>query len=424
MSRLLRDRTTWLIYAQLGAWGYFLYGFGPIVPMLRDENHVSNAVAGLHSTAIAVGSIIGGALAPRLLRRFGRGRMMWASLAGVAAVAVGLVVLRGLVFTLPLALIISVFGNILITGVVASLNERHGAAAPAAITEANAVATGAGLVAPFVIGVAVSAGLGWRPGLLSLIAVIALLALVAAASRVRIPAGSVAAPHGSGRRKPLGRAYRLTWIMMAVTGAIEAGLSLWGIDLLRTQDGMGAGPAAQAISAIVAGMFLGRFAGARLALRVPPIRLYLAALATSGAGFAVFWSTSTPAVAVAGLLVLGLGNAMHYPIAIALALRAAPDQPDRAVAVASYSMGVSFGAGPLVLGAAADQVGVRAAFLIVPLLLAAAGGLAWRLSRAITQQEAAIELPPAMPVGADPGRLHTPLERPEPAAALALASEG
>lgn len=382
MPRLVRDHITWLIYALLGAWGYFLYGFGPIVPMLRDENGVSNAIAGLHSTAMAVGSIIGGVLAPSLLRRFGRGRALWGSLAGVVVCVVGLTALRGLAFTIPITLVISIFGIVLVTGVVAALNELHGAAASAAITEANAVATGAGLVSPFVIGLAVSAGLGWRPGLLSLVAVAALLALVALFLRVRLPAGSVGAAHKKGQRRPLGRAYWLAWAMMAVTGSVEAGLSLWAVDLLRTQAGLSAGAAAQAIAAIVAGMFAGRFAGARLALRIAPIRLYFAALAVSAAGFFVFWSATVPAVAIAGLLVLGLGNAMHYPVAIALALRIAPEQPDRAAAVASYSMGISFGAGPLVLGAAADLFGVRAAFLIIPLLLVAAGALALALSRA------------------------------------------
>ncbi|NUT34940.1 MAG: MFS transporter [Hamadaea sp.] len=381
MPRLSRDSVTWLIYALLGAWGYFLYGFGPIVPMLRDENGVSNAVAGLHSTAMAVGSIVGGVMAPALLRRFGRGRAMWASLAGTAVCVVGLTALRGLIFTIPITLIIMIFGIVLVTGVVAALNELHGAAAPAAITEANAVATGAGLVSPFVIGLAVSAGLGWRPGLLSLVAVAAALVLVALFFRVRLPAGSVGAARPSGERRPLGRAYWLTWAMMAVTGSVEAGLSLWAVDLLRAQAGMSAGAAAQAIAAIVAGMFLGRFGGARLALRVAPIRLYFTALAVSAVGFFLFWTAGSPVTAVVGLLVLGLGNAMHYPIAIALALKLTPDQPDRAAAVASYSMGISFGAGPLVLGAAADLVGARAAFLIIPLLLVAAAGLALALAR-------------------------------------------
>lgn len=383
MPRILRDRVTWLIYAQLGAWGYFLYGFGPIVPLLRDENHVSSAVAGLHSTAMAAGSILGGAVAPMLLRRFGRGTTMWATLAAVGAGVVALISFRGLAFTLPIVFFISLCGIVLITGVVASLNEKHGPAAPSAITEANAVAVGAGLVAPLVIGLSVSAGFGWRPGLLSQVAVVGLLALVALGLRIRVPAGSVAASAASGQRRPLGRAYWYAWTMMAVTGAVEAGFSLWAADVLRTNAGMSPGAAAQSISAIVAGMFLGRAAGARIALRVPPIPLYLAALSTSAVGFFLFWTSGDAVIAVLGLLVLGLGNAMHYPIAIALAMQAAPDQPDRAAASASYSMGLSFGAGPLILAAMADTVGVRAAFLLIPLLLVLAGGLAWMLRRAM-----------------------------------------
>jgi fucose permease len=383
VPRIRRDRVTWLIYAQLGAWGYFLYGFGPIVPLLRDENHVSSAIAGLHSTAMAAGSILGGAVAPALLRKLGRGTTMWTMLMAVSVGVIALTSVRGLAYTLPTILVISLTGIVLITGVVASLNERHGPAAPAAITEANAVAVGAGLIAPLVIGLSVSAGLGWRPGLLSQVAVVAVLALVALLFRVRVPAGSVSASTPAGERRPLGRAYWYAWTMMAVTGAVEAGFSLWAADLLRTQAGMSAGAAAQSISAIVAGMFLGRTAGARIALRVPPIPLYLAALTTSAIGFFMFWSSADAVVAVLGLLVLGLGNAMHYPIAIALAMQTAPDQPDRAAASASYSMGLSFGAGPLILAAMADAVGVRVAFLLVPFLLVLAGGLAWLLRRAM-----------------------------------------
>ncbi|NED58294.1 MFS transporter, partial [Micromonospora aurantiaca] len=73
MPRLTRDRITWLTYAQLGLWGFFLYGFGPVVPLLRDEQGTSAAVAGLHSTGIAVGALAGGALFAPAARRLGRG---------------------------------------------------------------------------------------------------------------------------------------------------------------------------------------------------------------------------------------------------------------------------------------------------------------------------------------------------------------
>src|SRR5207247_9579525 len=39
VPRLVRDRLTWLSYGQVAAFGYFFYGFGPVVPLLREEQH-------------------------------------------------------------------------------------------------------------------------------------------------------------------------------------------------------------------------------------------------------------------------------------------------------------------------------------------------------------------------------------------------
>ncbi|GIF97371.1 MFS transporter [Catellatospora citrea] len=417
MPRLSRDLATWLIYLQLGLWGYFNYGFGPIVPLLRDEQGTSAAVAGLHSTAIAVGAVAGGALYPHLSRRFGRGPVLWACQAVIAAGVLGFVLLPAyFAVTIGLTMVIATAGIAAIGGIVSALSERHGPAGPAAISEANAVACAAGLVAPLLIGGAIRAGFGWRAGLALLVALIALVATIAKIKGVRIPSGPAAtatppapaadgdapaavvtdglptaidpqpasAPAGGsparGGRPPLPAAYWLAWGMMTVTGAVEVVLSMWTAGVLRDQVGLSAGGATAVMSAIVGGMFAGRLAGARIALRLPSIPLYLGALALSLVGFTVFWSAGSAAVAVAGLIVVGLGNAMHYPLAISLAVAAAPGQADRAAGVASYSMAVSFGAGPLLLGLVADQVGAHTAFLFIPVLIAGAAFLAWRFA--------------------------------------------
>ncbi|GAA1361445.1 MFS transporter [Catellatospora chokoriensis] len=417
MPRLSRDLATWLIYLQLGLWGYFNYGFGPIVPLLRDEQGTSAAVAGLHSTAIAVGAVAGGALYPHLSRRFGRGPVLWACQAVIAAGVLGFVLLPAyFAVTIGLTMVIATAGIAAIGGIVSALSERHGPAGPAAISEANAVACAAGLVAPLLIGGAMRAGLGWRAGLALLVALIALVAAIAKIKGVRIPSGpaataptpapaaagdapaavvtdglptaidphAVSAPVGGsparGGRPPLPAAYWLAWGMMTVTGAVEVVLSMWTAEVLRDQVGMSAGGATAVMSAIVGGMFAGRLAGARIALRLPSIPLYLGALVLSLAGFTVFWGAGSSVVAVAGLIIVGLGNAMHYPLAISLAVAAAPGQADRAAGVASYSMAVSFGAGPLLLGLVADQVGAHTAFLFIPVLIAGAALLAWRFA--------------------------------------------
>jgi fucose permease len=272
--------------------------------------------------------------------------------------------------------------------VVAALGERHGPAGPAALAEANAIASGMGAVAPLVIGATVAAGLTWRPAIAAVVGMIALVALAARIFRVPLPAGSSPPPPrvGSGTgRLPAG--YWLAWFLMCCTGSVEVCLNLWAGDVLRHHAGMSAGGAATAVAGIVGGMCLGRVGGGRLAQRVPASRLLLAALAVSLAGFALFWLATVPALAVAGLGIAGLGNGMHYPLAIGMALRLSPGREDQAASRASYAMAVGFGIAPFVLGAFADRVGAHTAFLLVPLFLAAAAALAVPLARRLAAAE-------------------------------------
>ncbi|MEU2612733.1 MFS transporter [Micromonospora sp. NPDC007271] len=456
MPRLTRDKTTWLTYAQLGLWGFFLYGFGPVVPLLREEQGTSAAVAGLHSTGIAVGALLGGALFAPAARRIGRGPAIWLGLAGVAAGVTALGLLRPLPATLAVVAVIATFGMMVISGVSVVLTAHHGPAAPAALTEANAACAGMGILAPLVIGATVDAGHGWRPVMAVEVGLITLVALAALTFRVRLPkaapcdnsssarltprsdlepsaavagtgpvpvaaaagadpvpvaaavgaaepaappvdgpaaghavrAGasapaSASAPAGVRPTDRLPAVYWIAWVLMSVTGSIEVCLSLWTADVLRTHAGLGAGSASAAVAAIVCGMFAGRLAGGRLALRWPPVPLLLGALTVSLGGFALFWSAPVGWLAVTGLVVLGLGNALHYPLAIAIALAVAGPAADKAAGWASYSMGVGFGIAPVVLGWVADGVGPHLAFLLLPGFIAAAVLLTLRLGRAL-----------------------------------------
>ncbi|WP_422745316.1 MFS transporter [Micromonospora sp. WMMD754] len=454
MPRLTRDRTTWLTYAQLGLWGFFLYGFGPVVPLLRDEQGTSAAVAGLHSTGIAVGALAGGALFAPVARRYGRGPAIWLGLAGVAAGVTALGLLHPLPATIAAVAVVATFGMMVISGVNVVLTARHGPAAPAALTEANAACAGMGILAPLTIGVTVDAGVGWRPVMAVEVGLITLVALAALTFRVRLPqdapataaaaapvgvASPSAAPapvaaavapaavtpgavapgavapaagasavlaRGSGevsvRSRSSGsgpcrgldagmraasarlpRAYWIAWVLMSVTGSIEVCLSLWTADVLRGHAGLSAGGASAGVAAIVCGMFVGRAAGGRAALRWPPVPLLLGALTVSLAGFTLFWASPIGWLAVTGLVVLGLGNALHYPLAISIALAAAGTATDRAAGWSSYSMGVGFGIAPVVLGWVADGVGPHRAFLLLPVFIAVAVLLTMRLGRAL-----------------------------------------
>ncbi|HCT77189.1 MAG TPA: MFS transporter [Micromonosporaceae bacterium] len=390
MPRLVRTPLTWLIYVQLGLYAYFLYGFGPIVGFLRDEQGTSNALASLHSTGLAVGAMAGGALFPLLSRAFGRGRVMWGSLAGIALAVLGFVVLPPMYpVTLSLTALIGFFGICVVSCVVVSLSQMHGAAGSAAISEANAMAVAAGLAAPLVIGLTVDAGWGWRAGVGVLIGLIGLVALIAWRMRIEPPhIDEVSTVDTAEPKRPLPKAYWLAWTMMVMTGAVEITLSLWTAIVLREELAFSPAAASAAVSAIVGGMLVGRTLGARLALRMGAVPLYFGALVLSFVGFTLFWMSGNAIGAIAGLLLVGLGNAMHYPLAIAIALAVvAPSQADRAAGVASYGMGLSFGVGPLLLGLLADKVGTHTALLLVPVFIAAAALLAWGLRGSVSSPQ-------------------------------------
>ena len=376
-SALVRDRFTWLAYGQIAAFGYFFYGFGPVVPLLRLEQHTSRGVAGLHGTAFALGGILCGVLTPVLVRRFGRQVTLWTGLVGLSASIGGFWVVRPLWGTLPLAVVASLFGTFVVIIVMAALADHHGSLGPAALSEANAVAAGIGLLAPLTMGAMIQAGWGWRPGLGIDVGIVALLAVVALIFRVRTPQARPVPESTTVGRLP--RTYRIAWCCLVATAAVEVCLNLWVADVLRVHSHASTGLATAALSAVIGGMCIGRLAGARLLRRWPVPQALLGALAVSAAGFALFWLAPFAWLAIAGLVVLGLGNALHFPLVIALLIAHSDGQPDLAVSRSTTASSLAFGVAPFVLGVVADRVGPHTAFLLVPLFLAGAATAAWRL---------------------------------------------
>lgn len=384
---------SWLLYAQLGVFGYFLYGFGPVVPLLRQQLEISRTVAGLYGVALAVGAVIGGTLFPYLIRRLGTGRTLWTGLAGLSAGVALLCLLPSVAGTLAATVVAMTFGIIMVSGISIGLTAHHGPASAAAISESNALAAGMGLLAPLLIGAAVNAGIGWQPGLAVAIALACLLAVTAFLRGVRVPAATpVATPERRGR--PPGR-YWLAWACLFATGSAEVCLSLWASEQLHEQTGLGRGPAAAAMSAVLVGMVVGRVAGGRLTLWLGTVPLLLGALGVSAAGFAVFWAATAPWLAVTGLIVCGLGVSLHFPLALALTIQAAGGRPELAMSWNAYGMALGFGVVPFLLGAVADRVGISGAFLLVPACLAVAAAVVWLLRRVSPREPARIAAAPS-----------------------------
>jgi predicted MFS family arabinose efflux permease len=370
LAQLTRDRLTWLVYLQLGCYGYFLYGFGPAIPLLRVEQEVSRGVSGLHGTAMAIGALLTGVFFAKLTGRFGRGAAMWLGLAGTCAGAVLLTLSTALAVTLAGAFVAGFFGSIVVNGSSVILADHQGDGGPAAISEANATAAGIGLVAPLAIGLAVGVGLGWRLGLLLVLLLSAAVALAFRGVQPPDHRAVLAEAPLDGRRLP-GR-YWLAWLVLVLVIGTEFCMTIWSSDVLADRTGVSSGTAATAVTAVGLGMFFGRLVGGWLALRFDAAHLLLAALALAFAGFAVFWLSTAAWAAWIALVICGLGISLHFPLAVMRAIALSGGRRDLAAGRVSWAAGLAIGLGPFGLGALADAFGTHRAALLVPVLLAAA----------------------------------------------------
>jgi len=388
-----RDRATWLAYGLLGWFAYFQASPGLVVPNLREELGLGYAVAGLHVTAFAAGGVIAGLTAARLEGRIGRGGLLRAGAAGMAASVGVLVAGRTPGVTLAGALGMGALGGLLLVGIQAVLSDRHCQQRTVALAEANVVASLGYLAVSAALAVAAALTLGWRAALLAVVAVPALtwsaLRSLGAATASAPPHGrppattdrrahaapdarpEAPAPDAPGRRHgPAPGGIRAVSAVLFFGTAADWCLSAWGVSFVRDATGAGTDAAVAAMAAYFAGMVAGRAGGSVLARRVPAARLLGLALAGAAAGVAVLWTAPSALVAAAGLAVAGLGTGNLYPLSLALAIGLEPERAaaagGRAVVVASTAVVLI----PLALGRLADATGIVTALGVVPLCLA------------------------------------------------------
>ncbi|GIH69878.1 MFS transporter [Sphaerimonospora thailandensis] len=407
---LSRDLPTWLVYLQLATFATYLYGMSAALPTLRDELGVSQAVAGLHGTGMAVGGIVGGLFLPALVARFGRRAITWAGLTGMNAGVLIVMFGHALPYTLLGYTVAGGCGSMALYAVMAVLSDHHGAAGPAAISEANAFGVIAGIAVTYVFSLMAGSTTGWRPALGIPVAATVLLALIMgrvwvptpASTPVPIsqpsvsptsslspappaPATSPAPSAAAAPRVPYGWRFHLAGAVLLCCVALEFSFNLWAVELFAQRTGLPVGDAAKGLTAMLAGMAVGRFGGARLTLRMRPSSVLLGALVVALAGWALFWTGTSEAAGYAGLALSGMGISVHFPLALTLIIDTSAGRPDRATGTASIWAGVGAGGGPFVLGALGDGFGTHTAFLLAPVLialaltgLAAGGGLSAR----------------------------------------------
>lgn len=382
-----RDRFTVSLYGAFVTWGWYLYAFTPTVPLIAREFDISFGVAGLHGTAMAAGAVTSGLLTPSIALRAGRRALSLLGM-GLLVVGIGILVLGpGLAATLTGSLVASVGGNMLVTAAQPALIVYHGLAGPSAVTEGNAFGSGIGLLAPLAVGGAVAIGWGWRPavGLTVVLAAItaALIFTLRGRPALERPAPpTTPAPKGRQRYTP---ALWFFLVALICAIAIETSTAMWAPDLIGTRAGAPASLATAAVSAMVLGMTIARFIAGPLAARKAPEKLLLVGFAIAAVGWLVLWTATTPVVAIAGILLAGFGYGTHYPLGMALVLRASAGRPDQAQGLAMLGAGIAVGITPFALGSLADAFGTHRAFVIIGVLIIVGGTAVWYGLRAVHQ---------------------------------------
>jgi fucose permease len=391
---------TWACYGGGTCWGYIMYGYSAVVPMMLTGLGIDKATAGLHGTAFAIGLIIAAlAIAPAVARLGRRGAIVAGLLLGAlgtCAMALG----PSVWVTVPGAALAAVgtqtamsVGDLVIT-----LHQRG--ASGAALSEATLAGSLVNCAGPLLAALSGGLGWGWRP----VIAFGALLDLAMALWVARLPDSPVlggrrpprpspalaeasdavpsvaletqagdAAP-AAGAHRPAPEAKRLglmiAWALALVAGVVvETSTSYWAATLIQERDHAAASIAGACVAATLIGQILGRAAASRLALRFGAAPLVLGAVVVSAAGWLVLWSATAVPLAVTGLAVLGAGIGPFYPLTLSRALAHTPLDPDRTQGIVQLMNGVGTAPMPFLLGWFSDQWGVHQAFLVIPLLL-------------------------------------------------------
>lgn len=388
-----RDRLTWTVYVVLAWFGYLQAAPGLVIAHLRDELHLSYSTGGLHVAAFAAGSMVAGVISARLERALGRRTLLWSAAALMGAGAIGFTAGRITGVTVGSVLVMGVGGGLLLVTIQAALADHHGERRTVALAEANVAASIAYLVLIGALSLTAALHAGWRIALLASLAV----PVLAWWSSRRL---TIDAPPLS--RAVQGRLPGVFWIaavMLFCATAAEWCVTAWGATFVQDAADVSADTAVALMAGYFSGVLAGRTLGSRLARRYAPTRLLAFALAVAAVGFAILWSSSAPAQALAGLSLLGMGLGNLFPMGMSVAVALAPGRTvlasGRAVAMSSFAVLLA----PLTVGTLADATSLKTALGVVPVLLVLAAVGLTLVRRAQTRANSA-----------DPGNLDLSLD--------------
>jgi fucose permease len=372
-----RDTATWIAFAALFAFGVLNAALGPVLPYLRQAEHITYLGGALHQVAFAIGGMSAGILASRSTAP--RRRTIAAGLA--AAAVAGLVLGYGDQFALTVcaAMLVSAFATAALIRVWALLADLHHVHRAVAMTEGETAVSFAGIVTPAVVSACAASQLTWRFSLV--IAFVLVAAAAAAVSATPLPTQSPPA----GREPADGTSahkQRRTLVTIFAVVALEFTLSFWAATYLHDDVGIARDTSVALVSALYAANLVGRLIASRLARRLAVAALLRLALAAAVAGTPILLAAGDTVTAVVGLAVTGVGIGGTFPLAASMHIAASRRTADQALGQILTVAGIGQIAGPLVAGALAEASDLRAGLLVLPALVLLAGSTTKRAGTA------------------------------------------
>jgi MFS family permease len=385
---LLRWRRA--IMAAFGLGGITITAWGPRLPAVKAELRISTATIGLLLAGATVGAIAGLVVSTPVLHRLGSRGGVTASLlvvaGAVAVMGVGLAVrsvpLVGVAFVLVglgigiLDVLINVDGSAIERAAGRTLMPlMHGAWSIGA-----AVGSGIG---------AACAALGITPSV-QFIGEAVIIGAVAFAMAPAIPTGD---HRRDAQPKEARRARLRKWLRgwtdwrLLLVGVVMLGVELgegsannWLTLAVRNDHGQTAAIAALFLTAFAIGEALARVFGGRVVDRLGRVQVIRYTTALGVLGVLLFILSDDLWAVLVGVLLWAVGVSMGFPLGMSAAAESGPDPVARVSVVASIGYFANL-AGPPVIGAVAEEVGLLNALWIVVALFLAAFAVAGSLGR-------------------------------------------
>jgi len=364
LSKLKRDSLFWTVAGQATILNFFLGGFGPAQPLLREEQGTSLTIAGLHGTMMGIAAIVAGFIHPKLNHKYGRRNTSWLGLLiftlGLPFFALG----PSVQVTLPAVLFSCVGFNFVILNMVTLLSHHYPETPDLAVSQSNGINAVGFVFGTVLVGTLASIGVSWRFGLLLCIPA-AFLLYIYGKDKI-VDNHDSDAPKQSGK---LGIKFWIAWFGFFATISSEFATSFWSAALLSNRTGASAAFSTLCVAALGTGFGIGRWfipIWMRKTLLDTRLKTILSIQLIS---FMLYWLSHNLIFSLIMLLFVGIGISGQFPMTMVRILKLSENKPDLAMGKSAYAAGLAIALAPFMLGFLGDRIGISKAYLMVPVLI-------------------------------------------------------